>query len=299
MTRPMNPLTDDQLVRFLRARAADPDVSVLDAIMRHVETTPQQQPWIRWGPRAPGRGPSMSRAVAIGIAAVVVLAAAAGLGLLTRPNVGAPEPEPSARSSPASWSGPVRIGSSIHPMLSDDGGTRWSWSDAVDATPPWIDIAQVRWLQVGQDNWNIVLSAKPPIASRLDPEQTLISYGLAFETTGDEVPDYIVGISNHAAYSREFRVWVTDLATGETEEQIGGPYGIPVDFSHPDEMADPIFSPEERRTLQLFFLGAPPWGTDSEARMYAWASLTEAGEVVAWDYAPDDGWLEAPADADE
>jgi hypothetical protein len=293
MTRPMNPLTDDQLVRFLRARAADPDVSVLDAIMKHVEATPQRQPWIRWGARVRGRRPSVSRAVAIGIATIVVLAAAAGLGLLTRPNFGDPEPEPSAQSSPAAWSGPVRVGSSIRPMVTDDGGIRWSWSDAVDANPAWIDIAHVHWFQGGQDQWWIELSAMPPMASRLDPEQTLISYGLAFETTGDEVPDYIVGIRNHAPYSRDFRVWVTDLATGETEEQVGPPYGYPVEFSHPDEKRGDTLDPEELRTMVFTFLGAPPWGHDVEARVYAWASLTEAGEVVAWDYAPDDGWLEA------
>jgi hypothetical protein len=295
----MNPLTDDQLVRFLRARAVDPDVSVLDAIIRHVEATPQQQPWIRQGIRAPGRAQPMSRAVAIGIAAVVLLAVAAGLGLLTRPNVGAPEPEPSDASSPAGWSGPVRSGFANHTARPDPETEGWSWSDAVDADPAWIDIVDVSWLGLAwhdsfggrgvDDYWNIVLSAKPPIASRLDPEQTLISYGLAFETTGDEVPDYIVGISNHARYSPDFRVWVTDLATGETEEQIGGPYGFPVDFSHPDEPHPPELTDEAQRTVSLFLLG----DIDDDARVYAWASLTEAGEIVAWDYAPDDGWLEA------
>ena len=234
----------------------------------------------------------MSRAVAIGIATVLVLAAAAGLSLLTRPNVGAPEPESSAASSPAGWSGLVRSGSANHPARPDRDAER-SWPDAVDAVPAWIDIAQVRWLQVDQAHWWIELSAKPPIASRLDPEQTLISYGLAFETTGDDSPDYILGIHNHAPYSRDFRVWVTDLATGETEEQIGGPYGYPVEFYHPDEKRGDTWQPEELRTVLFTFLGAPPWGYDVEARVYAWASLTEAGEVVAWDYAPDDGWLEA------
>lgn len=302
MTRPMNPLTDDQLVRFLRARAADPDVSVLDAIMKHVEATPQQQPWIRWGAGAPGRRPTMSRAVAIGVAVVVVLAAAVGLGFLTRPDVGGPDPETSAPSSPASWSGPVRGGSASYYGRADGERDGWSWFDAVDADPAWIDIAEVRWQSLArrdagvswaQNYWHILLSAKPPIASRLDPGQTLISYGLAFETTGDDVPDYIVGISNHAAYSPNPRVWVTDLATGATEEQIRGPYGILVDFVHPDGPLPPEWPDEAQRTVQLWFNGPPPWGIDTEARFYAWASLAEDGKVVAWDYAPDDGWLEA------
>ena len=236
----------------------------------------------------------MNRAVMIGVAVVIVLAAGVGLGLLTRPNIGGPGREASVSSSPATWSGPARGGDAIHPMRSNDGGIMWSWSDASDANPPWIDIAQVRWLHQGQDSWSIELVAKPPLASTLDPRHTLISYGLTFETTGDNSPDYILGIRNHAPYSRDFRVWVTDLATGETEEQIGPPYGVPVEFSHPDEKTGEVtFSPEERRTLAFLFLGARPWGNEVEPRVYAWASLTEAGNVVAWDYAPDDGWLDA------
>ena len=32
-----------------------------------------------------------------------------------------------------------------------------------------------------------------------------------------------------------FHVWVTDLATGETDENIGPSYGFPIEFAHPDE----------------------------------------------------------------
>src|SRR4051812_26538335 len=34
-----------------------------------------------------------------------------------------------------------------------------------------------------------------------------------------------------------FKIWVTNLATGKTATQVGGPYGEPVEFHHPDEAA--------------------------------------------------------------
>jgi hypothetical protein len=49
----------------------------------------------------------------------------------------------------------------------------------------------------------------------------LIAYGLVLDTTGDGVADYVVGIDNDAPDREDFRVWVSDLATGETDERIG------------------------------------------------------------------------------
>ena len=113
-----------------------------------------------------------------------------------------------------------------------------------------------------------------------------------FETTGDGVPDYVVGISNDAPRAGDFRVWVTDLVTGTTQSRSGPPYGYPVEFGHPDEWreGDPLAT-----TIMFTFLtstGTLPPGIDLDARYYAWASQTENGQVVAWDYAPDFGWLE-------
>ena len=69
-------------------------------------------------------------------------------------------------------------------------------------------------------HWTFALAAPPPEAETLDATQTLISYGLVFETTGDGRADYVVGISNDAPVRGDFRVWVTDLASGETREQV-------------------------------------------------------------------------------
>ena len=109
------------------------------------------------------------------------------------------------------------------------------------------------------------------------------------EATGDGVADYVIGIDNDAPVQGDFHVWVTDLATGETDERIGPPYGSPIEFSHPDEK-----QPGEHlgRTMVFTFLpGYAPAGLNpGPVRFYAWASAARGGEVFAWDYAPDTGW---------
>jgi hypothetical protein len=88
---------------------------------------------------------------------------------------------------------------------------------------------------------------------------------------------------------------VTDLATGVTDEQVGPPYGRPIEFTHPDERTGPddIYN---RRTLTLTFLDINRSGIDDlnpeTVRFYAWASATRDGRIYAKDYAPDTGWME-------
>ena len=41
-----------------------------------------------------------------------------------------------------------------------------------------------------------------------------------------------------------------------------------------------------------FLPGSQPAGLEpASVRFYAWASLTRDGDVTAWDYAPDTGWI--------
>lgn len=142
-----------------------------------------------------------------------------------------------------------------------------------------------------QIHWYIELAAAPPKAAGLARDE-LIAYGLLLEATGDGIADYVVGIDNEAPQPGDSHVWVTDLATGQTDEQVGGPpYGFPVEFSHPDERrpGDPPGPP----TMVFTFLpGSAPTNLSGwEMRFYAWASFTRNGDVVAWDYAPDSSWL--------
>jgi hypothetical protein len=156
------------------------------------------------------------------------------------------------------------------------------WEDPHDAPVGWADVTRVRYSNVDNvPDWVIEVAAKPPPVSSREPA-LLIAYGLVLDTTGDGDADYLVCIDNDAPRATDFHVWVTDLRTGETDEQIGPPYGLPIEFGHPDP-----------RTLYLTFLsGSVPADLDPETvRFYAWASASRNGKVFASDYAPDTGWM--------
>jgi hypothetical protein len=108
------------------------------------------------------------------------------------------------------------------------------------------------------------------------------------------VPDHLVGINNDASEAGRFRIWVTNLATGATEEQDGPPYGFPIEFSHPDEREPGAGDAGNPGMVFTFLPGTRPAGVTVSTRFYAWASVEEAGTVVAWDYAPDIGWVGKP-----
>ena len=50
MTDRTHDLTDEAIARFLRARSADPDIGLVDEIVRTAEGTPQVRPWFGLGP---------------------------------------------------------------------------------------------------------------------------------------------------------------------------------------------------------------------------------------------------------
>ena len=217
-----------------------------------------------------------------------------------------PSPEPSlgpstppatpmsSTSAVTAWTGPVRSAPTSAETMDSEAGGRASSVDEHDAARDYVDIEAVSVGSVEQPHWRLSLSAAPPAASTLDSAETLISYGLAFETSGDDAPDYVVGISNGSSMAGRFRVWVTDLATGATEEQDGPPYGYPVEFVHPDERQPG--DPADRQMLFTFLSGSGPPGVSLSTPFYAWASVEEEGMVVAWDYAPDEGWIRAPGE---
>jgi hypothetical protein len=218
-----------------------------------------------------------------------------------RPATGTPAATETTADPPAAtpggqvWLGPVRSPSDmVQQMAVDPGAIILTWLDPFDASTDWVDIELVQLAPDGQASWSIRLAAKPPLTTDLEPGM-IVSYGLVFDTNGDGEADYVVGIDNDAPERGDFRVWVTDLASGETDEQIGPPYGYPVEFAHPDEhLPTDGGTPGVERTVYFTFLGeSTPANLDPEtARFYAWASVTSAGEVVAWDYAPDTGWIE-------
>jgi hypothetical protein len=116
----------------------------------------------------------------------------------------------------------------------------------------------------------------------------MISYGVVVDSTRDGIADYLIGLDRRgvSASNGTYRAWVTDLATNETEIQDGGPYGIPFDFAHSAGK-----KPGGMAGLTLWFLSNAPFEDAFRARWYAWAALSQDGKVVAWDTAPDAGWL--------
>lgn len=250
---------------------------------------------------APVDSPNRSLAIAIGVF-VLVVAVAIGAGLVARSNVGSPDPTPAASPSPASWTGPVRADAAAlrvvamvdMPELEVDG-----LADSRDSREPWADIVDVRYRPAGgglQSGVDIVLAARPPRAKTL-PADEVISYGFVIDTSADGTPDYEVGIATDAHDGGDFNVWVTDLATGVTDENAAPPYGYPVEFWHPSDPGPLPRDGESARTMQFTFLpGSDPVGFDSSSRIYAWTFVTRRGEVVAWDYAPDAAWARLPGE---
>jgi len=170
-----------------------------------------------------------------------------------------------------------------------------AWEDPRDAAVAGVDMTHLTYFGGSQPHWYLELAGLPP---RARTTAEVVSYGLVLDTSEDGAPDYLVGIEDDPTppgdvhtgdyYSPRhiYRVWVTNLATGETDEQIGPSYGYPVEFGHPDERGIGA-------RMWFTFLGdsAPPEMDPRSVRFYAWASLTNDGEVVARDVAPDEGWM--------
>jgi len=224
-------------------------------------------------------------------AAVVAVMAVIGVQLANFARVGQSNPTLAPTPGPIDWRGPVpRVPgeAAMIPLLPFLEGTdNPALTGPPDVSQSWVDITGVS--ARGDVEWTIQLAESPPKASGLDPNETLIAYGLVIETTNDDIADYVIGVSNEALTSGDFRAWVTDLATGDTIEQVGPLYGFPVEFSYPYPATDPRF---RNQVFFTFLEGSAPSGLEAGDRYYAWASQTSGTEVIAWDYEPYHGWPE-------
>jgi len=232
-------------------------------------------------------------ALLLGVLAAVLLAGLAAVRLL------APEPsaEPPIEDAHVEWTGPVRQAGGLGAVvvLEPGGDGTMTWSEPQDAAPRWADVARVSVTREFQ-NWYLELGADPPRRDALAGEDVVLAFGFVIDTTGDGVADYVVGIDTDAV-AQDVHVWLTDLANGETRERFSGPYGDPFDFWTSLEAGGGAMAGDRPPGGSFFNVGFAPtelFDLDT-ARFYAWSSLTQAGEVVAWDYAPDAGWLAAPA----
>jgi hypothetical protein len=74
MNSRLDPLSDEIITRFLRTRSADAELGLLDDIMRAVEATPQDRPWLRLRPMALPRRTLLVVAMALLLASLGAIA---------------------------------------------------------------------------------------------------------------------------------------------------------------------------------------------------------------------------------
>ncbi len=164
--------------------------------------------------------------------------------------------------------------------------------DIAPAAFRWLDISNVRLGQLSPGPGTVVAVhvAEDIPGPVVDPSRQWIAYGLVLDTDGDGVPDVRLGIDNiPLAPGAEpgHRAWRTDLHTGRTMAAAGAPYGAVGDV-----YLDTFYPGEGASNVAIFGVALRP--DEPLFRFYAWASLIEDGRVVATDYAPDVGWLDAP-----
>jgi hypothetical protein len=185
------------------------------------------------------------------------------------------------------WPGPLRAEPAgvaiVVPQITDARG-EWSHRDEPDgddlAEFPWLDIVEVG-ISDSRATY-VILAAIPEPA---EPAEHRRAYGVVVDTNRDGLADYRVGMEN--APGDQYRLWRTDLCTGETRAGTGAPY-VPMGDSLPDASWPGDWHPHG-----LSIITRPVRGTRGLYRFYAWSSEIADGRVVATDYAPDVGWLES------
>lgn len=228
---------------------------------------------------------------ALAVAAVVVTAALfAGNDSASQQPIGPPPtkttaPEPTTAAT--GWTGPLRENGSGDLVFGHRDPATDIGRIAADARDAGVGEGDIRGLRITgyADDLRWVLdlrAAHPKEASALEPEDRVIEYGVVIDGNGDHVADCEVGINNDAPRPGDYRVWVKNLRTGVRAQQLGGPYGYPIDFGFYD------------RQVVLVFLTDTPDPCDpftQSARVYAWSSVSDSGRLTGWDYAPNTAWL--------
>jgi hypothetical protein len=235
-------------------------------------------------------------AVLVAVAAAVVVAmVTVGLSLMDGNEDTAPSPAPDPTPSPTitgpppGWPGALRSDTAAMPVVSFAKGR----VDGRDTAVGGIDIRRLD--ASTRPEWRLELRSAPPLASTLDPARRIMEHGVVVDSDGDRLADCHIGINTEAPTPGDFRVWVKNLRTGVTDERIGPPYGIPIDFFHPAEGEDPGIPGTVNRTVSFFFLGpTAPCEIGASANFYTYAVVMDHGRDPKWDFAPDAAWLKMP-----
>ena len=252
------------------------------------------------------------RSILVGVAVAALLISACGADVGPTANapppsqVRAPEERPAEDVAatehvvPVEWTGPMRAvrGAPVilpmaraAPRADSPAGPieLWGWDEgSSDAGSRWIDVIGVRFTPGTLLTWYVDLAMYPPRTNLLDRDQTLISYGVTIDADEDGVADYELGMSNDVPIPGELRLWITNHATGQTDEHVGRPNGTPYEEWHPDQR----MSEDEGRQPRFTLPESALQGVDTaKVRFYAWSSVTNDAAVEVWDYAPDAAWL--------
>lgn len=271
----------------LRARMRVYDLAPAPYYWREVELRASAAPEAT----RPDRGGPRALILAAGLLVVLVISAAVAVGSGIVDFLPDETPTPAPSTDQPAWTGPVRSLDGepvVEPMVIREDGT-WTWDEPQESIPDWLDIVRLLVAPDGQVTWYLQLADWPQgdwPQSDLDAG-TVIAHGLVVDGTGDGDADHVIGIDNDVPEPGDFHVWVTHLHDGVTDEQIGPPYGRPVEFSHPAESGS-LSSPT---VVFTFLAGLAPDIDVGSMRWYAWSSASVAGEVVAWDYSPNTAWV--------
>lgn len=222
-------------------------------------------------------------------------------GAVTRDQTPSPTPT-SLPTTEQDWPLPLRSEPDGPPMtvpMEWEPGTKHIWIKPAGAGQPdidWLEIAEVR-LSDQADVSFVDLELAGALPRSAVDQDVRVAYGLVLETTGDGVADYRLGIENAAA--GRFRLWVTDLHSGNTRAGVfGGDLGSVRlgdgyafgDALHPAEV-------DSRDSwAQLIIQWSSVLGRQPAARetilFYTWSSAIFPDGAVVGDHAPAAGWFE-------
>lgn len=246
----------------------------------------------------------------VGLAVATVVATSlllSGEDQVQKPQPITPSPPPTKTASPEPVvPDAVRDGTSwprVKPQQTELGSqlgmgdVAMAWvDDAGDVDVDLVDIRLVGSTSDGQEvtgDWRMTLAKAWPGRSKIGPADGVVEYGVVVDSDGDRVADCHIGINDDTRQVHsygDYRVWVTNLRSGVTREQVGGPYGFPIDFALPDETGT---------WVGFFFLtqGQQPCHFRGPVRYYMYASAIDRdGHVIARDFAPDAAWLQGTPD---
>jgi hypothetical protein len=235
---------------------------------------PQLEAWRRFRRRLLFGGAAVL--VALGAAVIGSMADRDSAGKADRANLWTPD----ARMT--DWPGGIRL----EPLGRQSERFRISdYRDGIgdtDSAYPWSDISGVT-LRNGNvvdfSNW-VVLELRQGLPATPDPNAIWIAYGVVVDGDGDGRGDQRIGIDNNAADHRE---WITDLRTGRTAVNLTSVFGA---FEAFGTRIETWYADMESRATLI--VKRHPGGV----RFYAWAATIVDDQIVATDFAPDEGWME-------